>query len=165
MRSLVGLTFHFEPLVLAQSLLKMYFLWALTTPVEVWIHRRVLRAERHFWRTTVPSGIKYLSPATCKLFIYLLYFLDQKVSCLISTKEEITEKLPSALLSYPFGLFLSQEYGTFLCPHSNTGKDCFDLSVFHWKEMWNDDGKSLRFWGKQNGLCKLCGFGTLIFTV
>lgn len=165
MRSLVGLTFHFEPLVLAPSLLKMCFLWALATPVEVWIHRRVLRAERHFWRTTIPSGIKYLSPATCKLFIYLLYLLDQKVSCLVSAKVEITEKLPSTLLSYPFGLFLSQEYGTFLCLHSNTGKDCFDLSVFHWKEMWSDDGKSLRFWGKQNGLCKLCGFGTLIFTV
>lgn len=154
-RSPVGLMFHPEPLVLAQILLKMYFLWALAAPPEVWLYQKAFRSERHCWRTALPSGIKNLSPATCKLSIYLLYFLDQKVSCLFSAGVEITEMLPSALLSYPCGVFLSWEYGTFLCSRSNAWKDCFGLWVFHWEVRRNDDGKNLGFWGKQSELCHL----------
>lgn len=151
-------TFH-----VGTVLIKNVFFLSLGHTAEMWIYERAFRAERHFWRPTVPSDIKYLSATMCKLFICLLYLLDQKISCLSFAKVDTTEKSPFYLPLLPV---------QFSCPGnmvhysacSNTWKDCYGLWVFHWEEMWNNDGKSLRFWGKNgSAACELCSLSGYIY--
>lgn len=129
-RSPVGLMFHPEPLVLAQILLKMYFLWALAAPPEVWLYQKAFRSERHCWRTALPSGIKNLSPATCKLSIYLLYFWTKRF--LVSFLPEWRSQKCCLLLYFPIPVVFScpGSMGHFSAPVAMLGKIASDFGYF-----------------------------------